>query len=358
MTILCMTACLEKTGPLIPKEKIPDGEIPKQEDSLNIVEHDIYFRSNRDGQYDIYKMNIQGEEVTRVTETGGISAFKFTPDGLKIIYQKNFESTNNLYMINSDGSGENKLTDLSAYVLTWDLSADSKKLVYSISGETIYLLNLETFQLETFSDTTSSLIHEPKFLSGADKIVYLATDYALKVFDTKDGSIQSICDRCIYEEHHFQAFPNEEKVLIQMSQYGETYIFTIDPPSKSMLSFGPRSPQLTPDGKGFVFGTLTSGCLDSIMIYNLNTSGKLFIKSLASEGCAALESGNNDFSFSPEGSVILWNSGKGSGNTRITADIFMIDIQGNNYQQLTDHPAEDCDAVFQPIECPTGIYDE
>ncbi len=95
------------------------------------------------------------------------------------------------------------------------------------------------------------------------------------------------------------------------------------------------------------------------MIYDLNTTEKRFLKSLTSEGCAALESSNNDdFSFSPEGSVILWNSGRGSGNSRITTDIFMIDIQGNNYRQLTDNPAEDRDAVFQPIEYPTGIYDD
>ncbi len=246
ITILCVTACLEKTESLISDEQIPDKETPEQEDSLNIVEHDIYFRSNRDGQYDIYKMNFQGEEVTRVTEIGGISAFKFTPDGLKIIYQKDLESINNLYMIDSDGSGENKLTNTSATsasTLTWDLSADSKKLIYCVSAASLYLLNLETLQSETFSDTISSLIRSPKFLPGAEKIVYLATDYALKVLNTNDGSTQYICDRCIYEEHHFQAFPNEEKVLIQMSQYGETYIFTVDPPSKNMLAVYPKSPR-------------------------------------------------------------------------------------------------------------------
>ena len=57
---------------------------------IPIIEHDIFFRSNRDGQFDIYKMNFYGEEVTRMTTSEGITNFKFTSEGLKIVYQKHF----------------------------------------------------------------------------------------------------------------------------------------------------------------------------------------------------------------------------------------------------------------------------
>jgi Tol biopolymer transport system component len=353
ITIIGMTACLEKTGSFIPEELIPNEETPQQEDSLNIIEHDIYFRSNRDGQYDIYKMNFDGENISRITESGGVVSFRITPDGTKLIYHRNSGSTKDIYIINGDGSGEKKLTDQLVSADYWDLSADSKKLAYS-TGSSLYIMDLETGFSEVYQDTfflnNLNWWRFPKFLPGGDEIVYLAQDYALKVLDLKTGLTRYICSRCIYEEHHFQVFSNNKKILIQMSQYGETYIYTIDPTTMISISGSPYCPELTPDGDGFVYVKLARGCPDSIMMHDLNTNAIRSIKSIAAENCAAFEGSNNDdFSFSPEGTVILWNSGKGYGETRITSDIFMIDIHGNNFHQLTDHPAEDKDAVFQNL---------
>ena len=227
ITVLYLTTCFEKTGSLIPEEPLP----------LNIVEHDIYFRSKRDGQYNIYKMGFYGENVTQVTKTGYIANFRFTPDGLKIIYLMNYEGNKDLYIINNDGSEEINLTNLSARALNWDLSADGKKLIYS-RDTTLFLLNLETGDLKTYIDRNTThldinnLFWNPKFLAGAERVVYMAIDAALKVLDIKDDSTRYICERCIFEYHHFQVFPYDEKVFIQMSQYGETYIFNLNPPMK------------------------------------------------------------------------------------------------------------------------------
>ena len=71
----------------------------------------VVFCSSRDGQYDIYAMNIDGSNVHRVVQTAGAD-FRpcWSPDGKRIVFTSNKSGNYDLWIVNADGTNLRQLT--------------------------------------------------------------------------------------------------------------------------------------------------------------------------------------------------------------------------------------------------------
>jgi Tol biopolymer transport system component len=134
-----------------------DEKIEVDFELIPYVVYDMYFRSNRDGQFDIYRMNSNGEDLTRIMVTGSISMFKFTADGSYIFYQKSTGGLYDIYKMNSDRTGKQKLTNLSAERISWDVSPDGQKLSYSSDKgnydhmDSLIVINFQLAQIDIYT---------------------------------------------------------------------------------------------------------------------------------------------------------------------------------------------------------------
>ena len=82
----------------------------------------IAFASNRSGANQIYVMDIDGGNITRLTNTDCSSTFPdWSPDGNYLVYNSNCSGNHDLYVMNADGSNPRQLTsDLSdEYIARW-----------------------------------------------------------------------------------------------------------------------------------------------------------------------------------------------------------------------------------------------
>jgi dipeptidyl aminopeptidase/acylaminoacyl peptidase len=72
----------------------------------------IAFDSDRDGNAEIYLMNADGTEATRLTDNPAGDAFpSWSPDATQIAFSSYRDGNRELYVMNADGSGQTNLTN-------------------------------------------------------------------------------------------------------------------------------------------------------------------------------------------------------------------------------------------------------
>jgi len=70
----------------------------------------IAFESYRDGDFEIYVMNADGSNQTRLTNNGGLNPC-FSPDGTKIAFVSDRDGDFEIYVMNADGSNQTNITN-------------------------------------------------------------------------------------------------------------------------------------------------------------------------------------------------------------------------------------------------------
>lgn len=105
----------------------------------------ITFSSNRSGKYAIYVMGANGENEKKLAP-GCVSYF--SPDGKQILYGVYCDDTDDLFLMNTDGSQQTALTDgYECKNATW--SPDGKSIVFQFSKTTkegpfqLYIMELD-----------------------------------------------------------------------------------------------------------------------------------------------------------------------------------------------------------------------
>jgi Tol biopolymer transport system component/DNA-binding winged helix-turn-helix (wHTH) protein len=127
----------------------------------------IAFTSNRDGAGDIYVMNSDGSNVTRLTFTPAAeSSSVWSPDGTKIVFDSARDGNRELYIMNSDGSNQTRLT----FNPTIDsgpvsFSPDGKRIAFSRNasneGEAVY--NYDIFVMNIDGSELRQVTTDPEF---------------------------------------------------------------------------------------------------------------------------------------------------------------------------------------------------
>ena len=75
----------------------------------------IAFVSDRDGNREIYVMNADGSNQTRVTNNPALDyAPSWSPDGTKIAFYSRRDGNREIYVMSADGSGQTRLTNNAA----------------------------------------------------------------------------------------------------------------------------------------------------------------------------------------------------------------------------------------------------
>ena len=80
--------------------------------NAEVSEKRIAFVSARDGNYNIYAMNIDGTGQTRLTHNPASDwSPAWSPDGTKIAFVSDRDGNLEIYVMNADGAGQSPLTD-------------------------------------------------------------------------------------------------------------------------------------------------------------------------------------------------------------------------------------------------------
>ncbi|MSS73107.1 MAG: choice-of-anchor D domain-containing protein [Candidatus Latescibacteria bacterium] len=104
----------------------------------------IVFNSTRSGNDEIYVVNSDGTGQTRLTNNSAGDYPSWSPDGGKIAFVSERDGNEEIYVINSDGSGQTRLTNNSASDAIPSWSPDGSKITFTSSRNgnmEIYVMN-------------------------------------------------------------------------------------------------------------------------------------------------------------------------------------------------------------------------
>ncbi|HKP28537.1 MAG TPA: hypothetical protein VJU15_04010 [Gemmatimonadales bacterium] len=201
----------------------------------------ILFGSDRDGTGSLYRMNVDGTNVVRLTNGPGDIEPQYSPDGSKIIfasYRLDYANpdltgySTDLWIMNADGSNQTLVYDGELGASHGRISPDGTQIVFNY-GWHIFLMNADgsnAVQLTTVENNIT-----PSFSPDGTKIVY-ASDVG--------------------------------------STFFEVWAMNVDGSSPTRLTTtnaGAGTPTFSPDGTRIVFGRSSGG--DNGDIYVINADG-------------------------------------------------------------------------------------
>lgn len=108
----------------------------------------VYFDSNRNGRKAIYQVDFKGENLRQITfnpENDDVGP-DISPSGDKIVFFSNRDDNFEIYMMNNDGSAQQRLTSNAADDLNPVFSPDGRKVIFHSNRNgnfDIFLMNLD-----------------------------------------------------------------------------------------------------------------------------------------------------------------------------------------------------------------------
>ncbi len=138
----------------------------------------IYFNSARDGNIEVYSMRSDGTNQKRLTFEPGFDVFpNGSPDGKKIVFSSNRDGDEELYTMNPDGSNQTRLTTSPRVDRSPNWSPDSKQIVWWSTRE---------FNPGSTTSTNSEIFKMNADGTGLTRLTNSANDPATPFNDSPD----------------------------------------------------------------------------------------------------------------------------------------------------------------------------
>tara|TARA_B100000378_G_scaffold245008_1_gene215649 strand:- start:970 stop:1935 length:966 start_codon:yes stop_codon:yes gene_type:complete len=280
--------------------------------SANPSNERIVFHSDRDGNSEIYRIELSGVEETRLTFNDSYDGFpSWSPDGQLIVFQSDREGTEEIFIMKADGSDAKRIpnTENGRYP-KWSFDGCHITFFAEING------NTEIFVIKSDGSKPRNLTHH----LATDETPSWSADGKTLAFQSDRNDVRK-GDRSVEEwTYNFGLFT----MVSDGSAVREiTGTQTND-----------ENPSIAPHGRQIVYQSYIGNSL-GIAVVNIITKEKQILTDLRyASGSPA---------WSSDGTKIVFDSNR-DGNF----EIFVMDADGSNQRQLTftDHAENSGAAMY------------
>ena len=254
----------------------------------------IVFASNRDGDWDIYSMDVKGNNLLQLTDHEKSDADPAcSPDGRRIAFRSERDFKPDLYVMDRDGNNVIRLTNDNDFESRPSWSPDSKRIAFSafrflVGNSEIYVTDAEgdvpiNLTQHEMDDVVPSWSPDGSQIAFSSKPAAVIAAAAFNIFvmnaDGK-GRRNLTGDTNLTNSFNPTWSPDGKKIAFSAQHnhiYG-IYVMTAEGRKLEMLSDGEgnnRRPAYSPDGTRIAFESDREG---SSNLYLMDTDGRNTVK--------------------------------------------------------------------------------
>ena len=274
--------CLGPDSPPINSANIADNTgtltIPDQSTGT------IAFFGNRTGDPEIYVMNADGSDQTRLTFSPGSDAFPvLSPDGRRIAWHSARDGNNEIYVMNVDGTGATRLTNAPGDDTDADWSPNGRQIAFMSSrdgNQEIYVMNADGSG-QTRLTTSPGADRNPDWSPSGRQILFNsdrdgAGNAEIYVMNA-DGSGQTRLTSSPGNDTSPAWSPDGQRILFDSERTGnfDIYVMNADGTGQTRVGGGPTTdadPVWSPDGKRIAFHS-DRDVPTRLQVYTMNADG-------------------------------------------------------------------------------------
>jgi TolB protein len=276
----------------------------------------IAFASQVDGNYELYLVNPDGSGLQRLTDhPGSDTSPAWSPDGSRIAFVYNWNGYDDIYVMNPDGSGLVQITADADWKFNLSWSPDGQKFRYQANNEEHD--NGSIFVIDT---------------DGSNRVQL--TDWSMELYSpawSPDGSrIAFLMDN--------PNVPELEIYMMNADGSGVTQL-TDDELGKGSLAWSPDGSQIAYTFHPASYCSAPSGSCYQIGLINVDGSGFRQLTYYNAD--------HWDLDWSPDGAYLAYASDRDG-----DFEIFVQNVASGESVQLTHNEAFDFDPSWSPIKFP------
>ncbi len=272
---------------VIKVDTVRDQTIKSGYASLTVLPDTIYFACERFTPIftNICLMKANGESVSQVTKLSDpdkANTFSISPDGKRIVFEKETLDKNkntwsgSIWIINIDGSGLSRLSG--GFYPDW--SPDGKKIVFYSTRDgnsQIYVMDSDGGNQVRLTNNTAADKY-PSWSPDGKNIAFSSNrdgKYEIYVMDNNGGNVKRLTAQT-GNNYYPDWSPDTSKISFASDRDGDLEIFTmnIDGSSQLKLTNNPKTnhrPSWSPDGKRIIFSSNMDGNYE---IYIMDGDGR------------------------------------------------------------------------------------
>jgi Tol biopolymer transport system component len=263
----------------------------------------ISFLSNRDGEPYLYVMNRDGSNPTRVTDIPTMEGYMWSPTGDKIAFVHESNNQRDIYVISQNGSGLVNLTQNPSDEWEFSWSPDGQKIAFVSNGDgdnEIYVIQSNGSGLTQLTHNNGNDEH-PSWSPFYDQLVFTS--------DVKPGEVDP------------SSGGMKDQYLYVASSDGMTMTFLSSDPQ---LRFS-YNPKWSPGGGRIVFADVENGpgFPSHVFIINGDGTGLIPIPEVSSGG-------RMNFAWSPNSLRIVVRYGNSGSASFAGSTIMVFNSDGTN----------------------------